>query len=117
MPLINQLKAPLTQAKRANKIANLKSCVRADFAALGALSELATASVAENFASCEVWERPVPGMPRVLLTPFLPTFMVAPLPPIEALTPLLLRLRCNPGAILILFLNLNPMMHPQSAEQ
>ena len=47
---------------------------------------------------------PVPGIPVCRYVPLGPKVTFAPLGPIEVLTPLLLKLICTPGAILILFL-------------
>lgn len=50
---------------------------------------------------------PVPGIPTVVLTPLFPTLTVAPGLPIDVETPLLLRFKFMPGAILIRLRNFN----------
>nr|WP_235331327.1 hypothetical protein [Aeromonas hydrophila] len=50
---------------------------------------------------------PVPGIPTVVLTPFLPMLTVAPGLPSDVDIPLLLRFRLMPGAIFILLRNFN----------
>ena len=53
---------------------------------------------------------PVPGIPSVALLPRLPIVTLAPRGPILALIPFLPRFKLIPGAILIDFLNLNPIL-------
>ena len=55
------------------------------------------------------YEIPVPGIPTVVLVPFLLKFTVAPLPPTERLAPFFPRLTLKPGAIFTLLRNLNPI--------
>lgn len=57
-------------------------------------------------------ESPVPGMPRLLWTPFFPTLIDAPRGPSVVLTPDLLKFTRMPGAILIRLLNLSAINQP-----
>lgn len=60
-----------------------------------------------------LYDKPVPGIPTVVRVPFLLRFTRAPLPPIETLEiPFLPILSRKPGAILKLFLKLNPIAKP-----
>ena len=57
-----------------------------------------------------VYEIPLPGMPMVERTPRRLILVVKPRLPTDKLVPLVLTLTRTPGAILMLFLNLSPIL-------
>ena len=54
-----------------------------------------------------VYDIPVPGIEAVCFTPFFPTLIVEPFPPMDVDIPFLPTFNLTPGAILYDFLNLN----------
>jgi hypothetical protein len=64
-----------------------------------------------TYCEYEEYERPVLGIPTVVLVPFFPKFTLALFPPKETLLiPFLDTLSFTPGAILKLFLKLKPII-------